>query len=141
MYLSKKEIVKALDLGELIVEPRPADHRIDATSVDLELDVIDQALVWDLSAFSEHRRISGDPQTELRIGSFDYRQFSWKYLIRPPLLSSCNPTNKPKVVRRDNEVIVSPGGFLLWQTKERVGTPSKKSKYMCFVDGKSTWSF
>lgn len=37
-----------------------------------------------------------------------------------------------------NQVIVRTGGFLLWQTKERVGTPTDGAELICFVDGKST---
>ena len=36
------------------------------------------------------------------------------------------------------QVIVRTGGFLLWQTKERVGTPENGADLICFVDGKST---
>jgi hypothetical protein len=42
------------------------------------------------------------------------------------------------VFRRGPEVIVKPGGFVLWQTKEKVGTPVKNPGLICFVDGKST---
>jgi dCTP deaminase len=33
---------------------------------------------------------------------------------------------------------VKPGGFLLWTTKEWVGTPITNPELICFVDGKST---
>ena len=39
---------------------------------------------------------------------------------------------------RGREVFVRPGGFLLWQTQEVVGTPLENPQYICFVDGKST---
>jgi dCTP deaminase len=42
------------------------------------------------------------------------------------------------VYRRGSEVIVKPQGFLLWQTKEEVGTPATNPGLICFVDGKST---
>src|SRR5262245_14051187 len=43
-----------------------------------------------------------------------------------------------KVCLRGRRVIVRPGGFLLWQTKEVVGTPNEGAQLICFVDGKST---
>jgi dCTP deaminase len=42
------------------------------------------------------------------------------------------------VCRRGEEIIVRPGGFLLWQTREKVGTPKSDPQFICFVDGKST---
>jgi len=42
------------------------------------------------------------------------------------------------VYRRGPEIIVKPNGFLLWQTKERIGTPVRNPGLICFVDGKST---
>ena len=35
-------------------------------------------------------------------------------------------------------MLVKPGGFLLWQTKEKVGTPKINAGLICFVEGKST---
>ena len=41
-------------------------------------------------------------------------------------------------MRRGAEIIVRPLGFLLWPTREKVGTPKKNADLICFVDGKST---
>jgi dCTP deaminase len=41
-------------------------------------------------------------------------------------------------MRRGNEVVVRPFGFLLWPTKEKVGTPKINADLICFVEGKST---
>jgi dCTP deaminase len=35
-------------------------------------------------------------------------------------------------------VIVKPGGFVLWTTKERVGTPLTNPRFIAFVNAKST---
>ena len=39
------------------------------------------------------------------------------------------------VFRRANSVILKPGGFFLWQTKEIVGTPEENPRLICFIDG------
>jgi deoxycytidine triphosphate deaminase len=74
----------------------------------------------------------------LNVGSlhYDYGQLSTKYLVSPPKLVPDGP--RQPVCRRGGEVLLRPGGFLLWQTKERVGTPRLDPRYIAFVDGKST---
>ena len=42
------------------------------------------------------------------------------------------------MARRGDEIIVRPHGFVLWQTRERVGTPDDDAQFIGFVDGKST---
>jgi dCTP deaminase len=42
------------------------------------------------------------------------------------------------VFRRGDDIIIRPHGFVLWQTKEKVGTPEEGARYICFVEGKST---
>lgn len=69
---------------------------------------------------------------ELRIGRFEYSKFAPKYL-KPPA------SNKDDLVfRRGHQIVIKPQGFLLWQTKERVGTPEEGANLICFIDGKST---
>jgi dCTP deaminase len=43
-----------------------------------------------------------------------------------------------KVFRRDRQIIIRPLGFVLWQTKEVVGTPKDDADLILFIDGKST---
>lgn len=136
MYLSDIDLLKAIKRKELIVEPHPSPDRFGSTSIDLELDRIEEAKVWDIEALARTRTEAGDRPNELRIGQFDYRRFSGRYLISPP--NSTDGAGGLKVFRRDNEIIIKPGGFLLWQTKETVGTPEHNSKLICFIDGKST---
>lgn len=62
-------------------------------------------------------------------------KFSSRYLTEAP---QYNEYSAELVQRRMNQVIVRTGGFLLWQTKERVGTPTDGAELICFVDGKST---
>jgi dCTP deaminase len=130
MYLSDNELLKAIENGSLIVKPIPT--KIDPSGIDLHLDKIEQAKVWDIHKYSQETLIHGNEDLELRIGKFKYKEFAPKYLIPPP-----EDSNK-MVFRRGNQVIVKQGGFLLWQTKEEVGTPEQGAKYIAFIDGKST---
>jgi deoxycytidine triphosphate deaminase len=89
-----------------------------------------------LRAFRESGEIEGHEPYELRIGKFDYRKFSGKYLRPPPDESKTDADDL--VFQRGKQVVVKPGGFLLWQTKEVVGTPEDGANLICFIDGKST---
>lgn len=130
MFLSDRDLRWAIETGRLIVEPRP--KTIDPTSIDLHLDSADQAKRWDMDALARSNRTHGNRETELRIGKFDFRTFSGSYLV--PLLED----QKEAVFRRGKEVIIKPGGFVLWQTLEEVGTPEDRADLICFVEGKST---
>lgn len=66
------------------------------------------------------------------MGDFDYRAFSADFLRPLP------EDPEEKVFRRGHEVIVRPTGFLLWQTRETVGTAADRADLICFIDGKST---
>jgi dCTP deaminase len=144
MYLSSRDIKWAIECGHLIVEPGPEEigEGYDETSINLHLDHIKEAQVWDLDALkaAERARAKGEP--EVLIGQFNYAEFSERYLIPVPELSNIPESDQVgmKVFRRGTQVIVKPSGFLLWQTKELVGTPAKNPALICFVDGKSTKS-
>src|SRR6266446_1815105 len=114
MYLSDRDIRWAIETGRLIISPLPV--KIDTTSVDLPLDRIEEAMVWDLEAINKANKTAGLKQDEVRIGQFDYRAFSSQFLV-------ALPENTDRLVfRRGHEVVVKPRGFLLWQTEEVVGT-------------------
>lgn len=130
MYLSDRDLSWAIERGTLIVEPKPT--KIDPTSIDLHLDSIDQAKIWDVAAYNQDSAIAGHNPNELRIGKFDYKQFAPRYLKAPP------EDPKQPVFRRGGEIVVKPGGFLLWQTREAVGTPEEGAGLIAFIDGKST---
>ncbi len=134
MFLSDRDIRWAIEKGRLIIQPRP--DKIDTTSIDLHLDELHEAKVWDLDAINESNQMSGFRKNEVRIGQFDYRSFSRKFLMRLPE----NPQLDPEklVFRRGHEVVIKPRGFLLWQTREIVGTPEERADLICFVEGKST---
>ena len=82
MYLSDRDLGWAIHCGRLIVEPKP--DKIDSTSIDLHLDSVDQAKIWNIDAFRDSGEIEGHEPLELRIGRFNYRRFSAKYLRSPP---------------------------------------------------------
>jgi dCTP deaminase len=42
------------------------------------------------------------------------------------------------VYRQGRAIVVRPGGFFLWQTHERVGTPQVNPRLICFVNTRST---
>jgi dCTP deaminase len=130
VYLSDRDLKWAIDCGRLKVNPKPT--KIDPTSIDLHLDSVSEARIWNIRAFHDDARIRGDPPGELRIGKFDYRKFSPEYLIPPPTDTS------GLVFQRGHEIVVKPNGFILWQTKETVGTPEEGAGLICFIDGKST---
>jgi dCTP deaminase len=132
MYLSDRDINWAISKGQLIIEPPSI---VSPTSIDLHLDNVEEAKIWDLRALGDSHLTSGIPEPEVRIGTFNWGIFSEKYLISPP--ADC-PGSREPVCLRGSQVLVRPGGFLLWQTKEVVGTPKVGAQLICFVDGKST---
>lgn len=134
MYLSNRDIKWAIDNGRLICVSRPEDMGAgyDETSIDLHLDKVREAYIWDIASFQQSEDARGSGAPELLVGRFNWGRFSRQYLIHPP------EDPNQLVYRRGSEIIVKPNGFLLWQTKERVGTPKRNPGLICFVDGKST---
>jgi dCTP deaminase len=130
MYLSDRDLEWAIRCGRLIIKPDP--KRIDATSIDLHLDGVEKARVWDIGRFASDNRDAGNEGLELRTSQINYKNFSRKYQI--PV-----PTEVEQLVfRRHNQIVIKPRGFLLWQTHEVVGTPEENADLICFIDGKST---
>lgn len=147
MYLSDRDLRWALKQGHLLVVT-PTDCAdpgtkkevgpIGPTSIDLHLDRIEEAKIWNIPKFRDATRTMGhgdDP--ELPIGAFDYKKFSGIYHTAPKSIKKGEKTDE-LVFRRGDQIVVKPGGFVLWQTKERVGTPEEGAQLICFVDGKST---
>jgi dCTP deaminase len=132
MFLSDRDLRLALEANLLVVEPPPA--QIDTCAIDLHLDRVDEAKVWDMEKYGRERGVHGDP-TYLRIGTFRYRDFAPRYLIPIPVKSAASGTGP---YRDGDLVILPPHGFLLWQTKEVVGTPEEHARFVCFIEGKSS---
>lgn len=128
MFLSDREMLYAIQCGRLIVDP-PTE--IGPTSIDLHLDEVEQAKVWDIEKLAIRNREHGLSDLELRIGQCDYGRMSQEYHVSPP------ENQDAPVFRRGRQVIVKPLGFVVWQTKEVVGTPEEDADLICFVNGKS----
>jgi len=139
MFLSNRDIKWAIQCKELIVEPSPGEVGYDHTSIDLHLDSIEEATIWDVASFDTSQRQAGGHGPELGLGTFNYAEFSRQYLISPPAESSDPATAADQIVcRRGSRVIVKPGGFLLWTTREVVGTPEANPRLIAFINAKST---
>jgi len=129
MYLSDRDLKYAIETGRLIVNPAPEEY--DTTSIDLHLDEITQAKVWNIDAYVTSQQSSGSP-TWVRTGKYNFRSFSAKYF------QDISTTRTEKVYRDGDRVILKPGGFFLWQTVEKVGTPEEDPRFICFINGKSS---
>ncbi len=129
MYLSDRDLEYAVSMGHLIVKPAPKNY--DTTSIDLHLDKIETARVWNVSEFESHQRSAGHEPPVLRM-AFDHKTFAQRYH------SSVPDDPKQPVFRDGQSIILKPHGFFLWQTAEVVGTPEENPRFICFIDGKST---
>jgi dCTP deaminase len=135
VYLSDRDLAYAIQCGKLVFEPAP--ERIDVTSIDVHLDAISEAKIWNVGKFLDHEQRAGRKRPELRIAQYKLGAFGGDYLIAPP--NEKGSKDADLVVTRGSQVIVRPFGFLLWQTKEVVGTNrDKNADLIAFVDGKST---
>jgi dCTP deaminase len=111
---------------------------VGPTSIDLHLDSVEQAKVWDIPKFKQQNKSLGHGDVpELLVGDFNYKMVAGEFQRKPTTLRKGEQTDE-RVFRRGDAIIVLPGGFVLWQTKERVGTPEDGAQLICFVDGKST---
>ena len=82
MYLSDRDLEWAIKCGRLIIKPEP--KKIDATSIDLHLDSVEKARVWDTTRFKADRSDAGEEALELRTSKIHYKNFSRKYQIPVP---------------------------------------------------------
>jgi dCTP deaminase len=137
MYLSNRDIRWAIQCKHLFVDPPPETFGAgyDENSLDLHLGPVERAQVWNIAAYTVDLLDQGIKAPELSLGSLSFLRFGEKYLSSPPEESD-DPA--PLVSRRGKQVIVKPGGFLLWTTKEWVGTPQVNPSLICYVNAKST---
>lgn len=68
------------------------------------------------------------------MGKYKYRIFSQEFYQGVTTDSSSSNL----VYRNGDRVILRPRGFLLWQTREVVGTPEIDPRLICFINGKSS---
>lgn len=137
MYLSDRDIDHAIKKGHLIVDPYtpnvPLQH-IGPSSIDVHLGPIQQAKIWDMPKVRRNLSAAGG-EPKIYLGDFNHKQFSTDYQRTPP---PYDPAGDDLVSLNGEEVIIRPNGFLLWQTRETLGTPENGPRYICFIDGKST---
>lgn len=131
MYLSDRDLKFAVETGQLIVDPAPTEF--DTTSIDLHLDNVNEAKIWNVAEFKRKQADSGN-DAWLRVGKYKFRTFSQEFYQSIPEDSGSGNT----VYRNGDRVILRPGGFLLWQTRETVGTPEIDPRLICFINGKSS---
>ena len=84
-----------------------------------------------MEKYNKDFQAAGLEPNELRIGRFNYKEFAPKYLKAP------EKDPKQMVFRRGDDIVIKPGGFLLWQTQETVGTPERVpslSRVSCLSD-------
>lgn len=137
MYLSDVDLRQAVQDGDLIVEPLPTEE-IGPTSIDLHLDSIEEAKVWDCERFARHNKELGLQPKELNAARMNYGAVSRQFMTSP--LREADAREGVLVFRREDAIILRPYGFVVWQTKEIVGTPETNAKFICFINGKSTRS-
>ncbi len=141
MFLSDRDIKYAIESGKLKVVPPPEHYGCgyDENSIDLHLDVIESAKVWDIEKALEIQRKCGGPRDRhiLDLGDFDYDTFSDTCLVRVPQPTNPKEMDDLSVYSRGSDVILKPGGFLLWTTEEVVGTPPNNPELLAFVNAKS----
>lgn len=143
MFLSDRDIKYAIQCGKLIVNPPPEAFDgggYDHNSIDLHLDDIEYAKVWDVGLATAAQRKAGGSKREhvLELGDFDYNDFSGTCLVPVPPEKQAKDVTGGLVYSRGSDVIVKPQGFLLWTTKELVGTPDDNPELISFVNAKST---
>src|SRR4051812_41162946 len=62
MYLSDRDLEWAIRCGRLIIKPQPT--KIDATSIDLHLDSVEKARVWDIARYQADNPDAGHEALE-----------------------------------------------------------------------------
>ena len=133
MYLSDRDLKYAVECKDLIIDPSPTEYGL--SGVDLHLDKIEEAKIWDPDRRQKSLK-SLTAKAPIGLGDFSYKEFADECSVPVPKRDKSN--DEARVYRDGDRVVLRPGGFFLWLTKEKVGTPTKKARYICFINGKST---
>src|SRR4051812_13287378 len=132
MFLSDRDLEYAVEGGDLIVDPRPAEY--GPSDIDLRLAPIEEAKVWSTQAYTE-AMVGLGGSLSVGFDNFNYKTFSDRFAVPVPRYDKDAKPDQ-KVYRDGERVILCPGGFFLWLTKENVGTPTDNARYICFINGK-----
>jgi hypothetical protein len=130
MFLSSRDIKWAIECGHLIVDPSPeqSGEGYDETSINLHLDHIREAQVWNLDALKAAERARAEGEPEVLIGQFNYAEFSERYLMAVPELSDIGEGERSgtKVYKRGTQVVVKPGASSSGRRKRLRGSSEKR---------------
>ncbi|MGH7174334.1 MAG: dCTP deaminase [Gemmataceae bacterium] len=154
MFLSNRDIKWAIACGKLIVDPPPETDfsTYDQTAIDLHLGSIAAARIWDVDGLKEKRAATGGRKDneipEVHIGDITLSFIKSNQIPVPEKSPDSLMAASQLVYRRGDEVFVRKFGFLLWTTREKVGTPrvdpdlgdtpQRHPELICFVNAKST---
>ena len=94
---------------------------------------MEEAKIWDVAAFRAKQAEAGH-DAWLRVSQYKFRPFAREFYRDLPT----DPAPADLVYRHGDCVILRPGCFFLWQTREAVGTPEVDPRLICFVNGKSS---
>jgi hypothetical protein len=97
MYLSDRDLEFAVKTGQLIVDPAPTEF--DTTSIDLHLDNVHEAKIWNVEEFKRKQAEAGN-DSWLRVSKYKYRIFSREYYQNVP--EDPSPSNEGIQERRLN---------------------------------------
>src|SRR3712207_163166 len=114
MFLSDRDLEHARKIGDLrVIDEHPVEF--DPSGIDLHLDLIDEAKVWDSGAYVADQNASGTRRPYVGLGSFDYKTFAQRYAVAVPTYDGKD--EEPPVYRDGGRIIMRPCGYFLWQTR------------------------
>lgn len=141
MYLANKDLQHAINTGRLIFRPPPEPDSFDTDSIDVTLGELSAARIIDEQKFTdnwESNRLQGatiTPFPSLSVGKFSWKAWEGDYLCPPPTYTE---DLDGKVFVYEGMVVLKPGGYVIWSTREVVGTPEENPEFVVYIDGKST---
>jgi hypothetical protein len=102
VYLSDRDLEYVVDRGDLIVTPRPKEF--GPSGIDLHLDTIEEAKVWNFSLYEEVLKGQGIGRPRVGLGDFNYKQFAQQNAVGVPKYDGSG--DEPLVYREGDRVIL-----------------------------------
>ena len=122
MILSGTEILKMVEKGLLVIEPKPVADQIDATAVDLRMGK--SLWLWDREAIQKSGKKAGDGSLRVDVDRMNYQELTERYLVE------VNSNGAGKYV-------IEPEQVYLASTHEKVALPTG-SLLAARIEGKSS---